>query len=107
MKPKVRTAIYQDILEFFMLSSDDKLYGDPDPHYQRTACAHLQQSMDKGWGASWAGCQTFMGQHRDTPDKRPSTHTQYQNRTSACMEKACKLNTERFWPGFEPWIFFL
>ncbi len=45
MKSTVNVAIYQDILEHFMLSSADKLYGDADFIFQQDlAPAHTAKS---------------------------------------------------------------
>ncbi len=49
MKSTVNAAIYQDILEHFMLSSADKLYGDADFIFQQDlAPAHTAKST-KSW----------------------------------------------------------
>ncbi len=49
LKSKVNTAIYQEILEHFMLPSADKLYGDADFIFQQDlALAHTAKGT-KSW----------------------------------------------------------
>ncbi len=45
IKSKVNSAIYQEILEHFMLTSADKLYGDADFLFQQdfSTCPHCQK----------------------------------------------------------------
>ena len=64
LKSKVNAAVYQDILELFMLPSSDKLYGDADFIFQhdlapaRTAKSTKTWFSDHGmtvldWPANW------------------------------------------------------
>ncbi len=49
LKSSVNTPVYQDILEHFMLPSDDKLYGDADFIFQQVlAPAHTAKGT-KSW----------------------------------------------------------
>uniref|UniRef100_A0AAQ4RR26 Tc1-like transposase DDE domain-containing protein n=1 Tax=Gasterosteus aculeatus aculeatus TaxID=481459 RepID=A0AAQ4RR26_GASAC len=48
IKSRVNAAVYQDILEHFMLPSADKLYGDADFIFQDLAPAHTAKST-KTW----------------------------------------------------------
>ncbi len=47
IKSKVNSAIYQEILEHFMLTSADKLYGDADFLFQQdfSTCPHCQKAF--------------------------------------------------------------
>ncbi len=55
LKSTVNAAIYQDILEHFMLPSADKLYGDPDFIFQQDlAPAHTVKDTKSWW--PWCYC---------------------------------------------------
>uniref|UniRef100_A0A3P9QC98 Golgi reassembly-stacking protein 1-like n=1 Tax=Poecilia reticulata TaxID=8081 RepID=A0A3P9QC98_POERE len=82
-------------------------------------------------GSPWTGRQSVAGQHRDTQDKQPCTHTltprgnlekpinltvmflgcgrkpEYPEKTHACTGRTCKLHAERPGPGIEPRTFLL
>ncbi len=72
LKSTVNAAIYQEILEHFMLPSADKLYGDADFIFQQDlAPAHTAKST-KSWFSDhgvtvalpdFAELDVFLGQH--------------------------------------------
>ncbi|MEQ2238555.1 hypothetical protein ILYODFUR_034233 [Ilyodon furcidens] len=75
--------------------------------------------MGERWGTPWTGHQSIAGQHRDTLDKQPCTHSftprgnlerpinltvmslgcgrklEYLERTHTCRGRTCKLHAER------------
>ncbi len=52
LKSTVNAAIYQEILEHFMLPSADKLYGDADFLIQQDLADHLHATLN--WGSNWS-----------------------------------------------------
>ncbi len=64
IKSKVNSAVYQDILEHFMLPSADKLYGDADFIFQQdfSTCPHCQRYFQVVcW--PWYYCAWLARQH--------------------------------------------
>ncbi|MEQ2301058.1 hypothetical protein AMECASPLE_032105 [Ameca splendens] len=41
---------------------------------RRGAGVYLQWSTGERQGTPWTGCQSIVGQHRETQDKQPCTH---------------------------------
>ncbi len=50
LRSTVNAAIYQEILEHFMLPSADKLYGDADFIFQQDLADHLHATLN--WGSN-------------------------------------------------------
>ncbi len=64
IKSKVNAAIYQEILEHFMLPSADKLYGDADFLFQQdfSTCPHCQNHFQV-LCCPWYYCAWLASQH--------------------------------------------
>ncbi len=77
IKCKVNAAVYQGILEHFMLTSADKLYGDADFIFQKdfNICPHCQNHFQVVcW--PWYYC-AWLASHQDWLQSRSSLYAEY------------------------------
>ncbi len=82
LKSTVNPAIYQDILEHFMLPSDDKLYGEADFIFQQDlAPAHTAKGT-KSWFNSHG--VTVIDWPANSPDLNPIENLDERHQTQQC-----------------------